>query len=363
MSRVAIIVPCHNYASYVAETLHSLAAQTRRPDELVVVDDGSIDDSAAVAASVLAGLGDRLPGARVVSQPNRGLVGAVARGLAETDAEIFAVVSADDRARPRYVEALAAALDADPRVGYAYPLMEMFGDEQGVVRSYPFSVDRLLFDHNYITGSAMMRRSAYEQVGGLRGLPAHEDWDLFLALAERGWPGVLVPEVLCDWRRHAAARNHRTCRSPTAPARRAGRRAPPAAGPSAAHGGAVAGTADAVGRRVRARIHRHGSRSHPQRGRPGWRWGRLHARNPGPAPASAPRARDQRAGPAAPVGPAAGADRGRRRRRGLVRGGALLHRDITVELGRLRAGSRDDGAHLGGGWGLTGGPRRGRGAR
>ena len=74
-------------------------------------------------------------------------------GCAETDAEIFAVVSADDRVRPRYVEALTAALDADPRVGFAYPLMEMFGDEQGVVRSYPFSVDRLLFDHNYIPGA------------------------------------------------------------------------------------------------------------------------------------------------------------------------------------------------------------------
>ena len=127
-------------------------------------------------------------------------------------------------------------------------------------------MDRLLFDHNYIPGSAMMRRSAYEQVGGLRGLPAHEDWDLFLALAERGWPGVLVPEVLCDWRRHAAARNHSTV----------GRRLRLRVALVGGHRRllarrlhmAVPWTAYAVGRRVRARIDPHGSRA--TRSRSAW---------------------------------------------------------------------------------------------
>ncbi len=207
-ARVALVVPCHNYGTYVEEALRSVAAQTRRPDELVVVDDGSSDGSAQIVRRVLADLAAELPGARLVVQENRGLAGAVARGLAETTAELFAVVSADDRLRPRFVEQLAAAVEADPRVGYAYPRVQMFGDETGLCVTYPYDVDRLLFDHNYVSGSAMVRRDAYLEAGGLRGLPAHEDWDLFLTLAERGWPGVLVPEVLADWRRHPAARNH-----------------------------------------------------------------------------------------------------------------------------------------------------------
>ena len=73
--------------------------------------------------------------------------------------------------------------------------MRLFGDETGIYRTYPFEVDRLLFDHNYVPGIAMMRRDAYREVGGLRDLDAFEDWDLFLSFAERGWDGVLVPEV------------------------------------------------------------------------------------------------------------------------------------------------------------------------
>ncbi len=207
-ARVLLVMPCKDYGQYLEEALRSVAAQTRLPDELVVVDDGSTDGSAAVAARVLAELSGVLPAARLVVQENLGLAGAVAAGLEGTGCELFAVVSADDRARPRFVESLAAALEAEPRAGFAYPRMQLFGDEDGVCRTYPFSVDRLLFDHNYVPGIAMMRRAAYLSVGGLRGLPAHEDWDLFLALAEAGWSGVLVPEVLYDWRRHAGARNH-----------------------------------------------------------------------------------------------------------------------------------------------------------
>jgi glycosyltransferase involved in cell wall biosynthesis len=205
---VALVVPCHNYGRYVEEALRSVAAQTRLPDELVVVDDGSSDGTADIVDRVLADLAAVLPRARQVRQDNQGLAGAVERGLAETTAPLVAVVSADDRLAPGFVDGLAAALDAHPLAGFAYPRMRMFGDEHGICRTYPFDVDRLLFDHNYVPGISMMRREAYREAGGLRALPAHEDWDLFLGMAEHGWTGVLVPEVLYEWRRHATARNH-----------------------------------------------------------------------------------------------------------------------------------------------------------
>jgi glycosyltransferase involved in cell wall biosynthesis len=206
---VAVVMPCHNYGRYVGDAVHSIAAQTELPAEVLVVDDGSTDDS----ATVLAGLHEELSGRlnlRVDSQPNRGLVRTLNDAVSRTSAPYVLFVSADDRARPALIERLRQALDDHPSAGYAYPKMALFGDETGVHLSYPFSAGRLLFDHNYVPGAAMVRRDAFVAAGGLRQLPAHEDWDLWLGFLAAGWRGVFVPEVLYDWRRHHTARNYQS---------------------------------------------------------------------------------------------------------------------------------------------------------
>jgi hypothetical protein len=58
-----------------------------------------------------------------------------------------------------------------------------------------------------------VRRVAFDRAGGVRDLLAHEDWDLWLGFLEAGWRGAFVPEVLYDWRRHIAARNHQDTRT------------------------------------------------------------------------------------------------------------------------------------------------------
>ena len=204
---VALVVPCHNYGRFAAEALRSIAAQDVRAAEVVVVDDGSTDDSAQTLLALRDELADQLD-VRVLLRPHEGLPATVLAGLHETSSPLFAVVSADDRVLPGFVGRLATALEDRVDAAFAYPKMRLFGDEDGIYQTYEFEVDRLLFDQNYVPGIAMMRRAAYEQVGGLRGLVAYEDWDLFLSFAEHGWTGVLVPEVLYEWRRHGAARNH-----------------------------------------------------------------------------------------------------------------------------------------------------------
>ena len=248
---VALIVPCHDYGRYAGDALRSIAAQDVAPAEVVVVDDGSVDDSAQVLLALRDELADQLD-VRVLLRPHAGLPATVLAGLHETRSPLFALVSADDRLRPGFVGRLAAALDARPDAAFAYPKMRLFGDEDGIYQTYPFEVDRLLFDQNFVPGIAMMRRAAYEQVGGLRGLAAYEDWDLFLSFAEQRWTGVLVPEVLYEWRRHGGARSQVGLRArlrlrgqvlaghPRLLARRAHM--------------AVPWTAYAVGRRVAARV-------------------------------------------------------------------------------------------------------------
>jgi glycosyltransferase involved in cell wall biosynthesis len=204
---VAVVMPCYNYGRYATEALRSLALQTMRPTEVLVIDDGSTDDSAQILEALTAELGEQLP-ITLVHQTNRGLVRTMNDGVAATSAPYVLFVSPDDRTAPELVEKLATALDESPAAGYSYSKMRLFGDEEGVHLTFPFSAGRLLFDHNFVPGASMVRRKAFETVGGFRELPALEDWDLWLGFLDHGYEGVLVPEVLYEWRRHAAARSH-----------------------------------------------------------------------------------------------------------------------------------------------------------
>lgn len=89
------------------QALAALAEQTRRPDAVIVVDNGCTDDSAAIA---------RHSGARVVSEPVRGILAATARGFDAAQTDILARIDADSRPRPDWVERVLAQFDGSPRL-------------------------------------------------------------------------------------------------------------------------------------------------------------------------------------------------------------------------------------------------------
>jgi glycosyltransferase involved in cell wall biosynthesis len=113
---IDVIVPAYNGAAYLRECLPSIAAQTCAVNDVIVVDDGSTDDTVAVARSL---------GARVVSQPNAGVAVARNAGIRASQAPFIALLDADDRWRPQHLEAQWRAHEARPDVAivttdYAY---------------------------------------------------------------------------------------------------------------------------------------------------------------------------------------------------------------------------------------------------
>jgi glycosyltransferase involved in cell wall biosynthesis len=194
---VTIVIPCHNYGRFLSEAVESALAQTYPEVEIVVIDDGSIDDSLEVARRYA----DRV---RVLSQENAGMERTCNRGVEEASGEYVVILSADDRIEPAYVEQLHAALAATPDASYAYSSARLFGSEDRLARSRPFSAFLLARGPNYVNGSALVRRSDYLEVGGYSELGeiAYEDWDLWLKLAGRGRRGTYVARPLLHWRRH-----------------------------------------------------------------------------------------------------------------------------------------------------------------
>ena len=184
--RVAVVVPVFDGERHLAATLASVAAQTLPAHEVIVVDDGSRDASAEVAARA---------GARVVRQANAGPGAARNRGVAATDCELVAFLDADDLFAPdklaRQVEALRAAPDA---VAVCSDATILGGERDGQRRSGGRRVPArlrfgdLLDGNPVIASSVLARRDAVLAVGGFDEDPvliATEDYDLWLRMLDR----------------------------------------------------------------------------------------------------------------------------------------------------------------------------------
>jgi len=207
-SEVTVIVPVYDYADYVPEALASVVAQTLEKLDLVVIDDGSPDDSTAMVmdwARLNAGRFNRLTVLRHVK--NAGLGFARNSGFAMAETEYVLPLDADNRLRPRACETLLANLSRS-HAAFAYPAIQQFGDKKEVIGRVPYSVLRLQLG-NYIDAMALVRKSDWALAGGYDHVRfGWEDFDFWCRLAERGRFGISVPEILADYRVHDKSMLH-----------------------------------------------------------------------------------------------------------------------------------------------------------
>jgi glycosyltransferase involved in cell wall biosynthesis len=192
--RVAVVVACFNDGATLLEALASLEAE--EPHELVVVNDGSSDPA---TLALLDGLRDRVT---VVDQDNQGLPAARMTGVAATVAPYVYPLDADDRVMPGSLAALADALDADPRLAAAWGDQQLFGDLD-LVSPRAAALDPWAITHvNGLPVSTLVRRDALLEAGGWQVRGGYEDWDLWMALAERGWRGRHIGRATHGYRIH-----------------------------------------------------------------------------------------------------------------------------------------------------------------
>jgi hypothetical protein len=196
---VSVVVACFNYADCLPESVGSVLEQTLTDFELLIIDDGSTDDSLAVARRLAAG-DDRVT---VIAQANSGQP-AIPRNRAIARARGRYVVSldADDRLGPTALERCAAELDADPRAGLAYAREQNFGSSDRLHPHLDWSLERLK-RFNYLPSATMFRRAAWEAAGGYNtNVRGYEDWDLWLGIAEAGFTGRPAHGALWYYRKH-----------------------------------------------------------------------------------------------------------------------------------------------------------------
>lgn len=198
-ARVVVVIPCYEQAGFLPDTVASVCAQTYHELEIVVVDDGSPDDTAEVTERLAAAHPNRA--IRLLRQANQGLAPSRNRGIEASSAEYVLPLDADDLIGPAFIEACVRELDARPDVSIAYGSLRYFGEIDEF--HAPSEYDLVALTHgNLFPCTALYRRRAWAEVGGYdEGLTSYEDWDFWLGCGERGHLGVYVPRPVFYYRK------------------------------------------------------------------------------------------------------------------------------------------------------------------
>ena len=190
---VSVIIPTWNRASLLARALDSVDRQTRPPEEIIVVDDGSTDDTVALVRS-------RVTPPKLISQPNRGVSAARNAGIRAAAGEWVAFLDSDDEWLPEKLERQLAALGPETVLCHTDEIWIRRGRRVNPMQKHRKSGGRI-FERSLplcaiSPSAALVRRDLFDVVGLFdECLPACEDYDLWLRVTSR-YPVLYIDEPL-----------------------------------------------------------------------------------------------------------------------------------------------------------------------
>ena len=194
---VSVIIPVYNGARYLRAALESVFAQTYRPFEVIVVDDGSTDDSGVIAQS--------FSDVRYIHQANQGVAAARNNGIEAARGEFLAFLDQDDLWSPEKLRLQIQHMLHHPDLGYTLTQQKFFLDPGAALPAW-FRKELLDSVHTgWVLGTLVVRRTAFETVGNfVTGYSAANDSDWFFRAKAGAIPMAVIPELLLLKRIHEA---------------------------------------------------------------------------------------------------------------------------------------------------------------
>jgi glycosyltransferase involved in cell wall biosynthesis len=209
--RVSVVVPLYNHERFIAQAIESVIAQGQLVGEIVVVDDGSSDDSAAVMRALC----KMDPRIIFWSQPNRGAHAAINAGLQRAGSDLLAILNSDDVYAPERLATLVAALDADPGADIAASGLAFIDGAGETIENAWYEEARefyrscgelgvALINGNFLmtTSNLLMRRRLLAEIGLFAPLRYMHDADFVLRAIAGRKRLVLADEKLLHYRIH-----------------------------------------------------------------------------------------------------------------------------------------------------------------
>jgi glycosyltransferase involved in cell wall biosynthesis len=196
---ITVLIPTYNQADYLPDAIESVLQQTWRDFELLVINDGSTDNTREVLEAYRSE-----PRLRVIHQSNQKLPRALNTGFKQARGKFLTWTSSDNRMLPKMLETLENALRTNPDVSLVYGDWELIdgkGNSQRVIQTLNYD-PYLLMRTNYINACFLYRRSCQAELGLYNPKYLHvEDWEYWLRMSEK-YKMMHVPKVLYQYRIH-----------------------------------------------------------------------------------------------------------------------------------------------------------------
>ncbi len=197
MPKISVVIPCYNQEKYITECLDSVATQTISDYEVIIVDDGSTDNSAAIISQYISDKDNF----RLIRQNNRGVVSARNQAVAAAQGQYIYPLDADDIITPDCLEKLLSAME-NRRGDIITNRVMLFGQSHGEM-DLPYPNRQNLINGNCLINASLFRKTDFDRLGGYDSAFVHgqEDYDLWLGMALRLKLKIYkIPEILYFYR-------------------------------------------------------------------------------------------------------------------------------------------------------------------
>ena len=193
---VSVVIPVYNMETFLAETLESVLSSVYPSFEVIVMDDGSKDNSLAVARS----FAEKDSRVKVFTQKNAGACAARNNAISKANGIYILPVDADNLVEPTFIGDAAAILKDNPEVKVVAPRSDFFGARSGEWKLPPFSL-KLIARKNIMDTCAMYRKSDWERIGGYcEEIIAREDWEFWISMLKDGGEVRKLPYIALHYR-------------------------------------------------------------------------------------------------------------------------------------------------------------------
>lgn len=224
-NRIVCIIASYNYGTYLIEAIESILRQTILPNEILITDDCSDDETQIIAETYAKKYPHLISYNR--NQTNMGIVDHFNKAVSLTKSEYIMFLGADNRLLSNYIEEVSKVLDKDVNIAIAYTDYAFFGSRakltyesfaeyrKGNIKNDVFyqihfpefsnrdDLKDTLQKGNFIHGSSMFKRKSYQDVGGYLKTEKAEDYNLFKRIVEFGWDAKKVKTTNLEYRQHS----------------------------------------------------------------------------------------------------------------------------------------------------------------
>ena len=209
---ISILIPTYNHAQFIYQTLESIFAQTRQPAEIIVINDGSPDNTHNVIIPYL----DRIT---YIEQENQGVANTLNKGIHLCQGDYLLVIASDDWLTPDALALLAEVLDQDQEIAVAYGKVYRIYENQEVDNQYSHKIHhhgkhknlKTLLLVNYIPApTALCRREAVLEAAPFPNYTYCQDWAMWINILLNEWYIYELPQKVAYYRRHDHNISHKS---------------------------------------------------------------------------------------------------------------------------------------------------------